>query len=48
MRFSSSNCASSTAFKAAVKLMDNHLGNVKRNLQLHPHGSDLAALLKPE
>ena len=33
--------------KAAVKLMEGHLGNVKRNLQLHPHGSDLAALLKP-
>lgn len=32
--------------RAAAKLMENHLGNVKRNLQLHPRGSDLAGLLR--
>lgn len=32
--------------RAAARLMDAHLGNVERNLQLHPRVSDLAAALK--
>jgi DNA-binding GntR family transcriptional regulator len=31
--------------RAAVKLMEAHLGNVEQNLRLHPRGSDLAAAL---
>lgn len=31
--------------RAAVKLMEAHLGNVEQNLQLNPRGSDLAAAL---
>jgi DNA-binding GntR family transcriptional regulator len=31
--------------RAAVRLMDAHLGNVERNLQLHPRVADLAQLL---
>jgi DNA-binding GntR family transcriptional regulator len=31
--------------RAAVKLMDAHLGNVEHNLRLDPRGSDLAAAL---
>lgn len=31
--------------RAAVKLMESHLGNVEHNLRLHPRGSDLAAAL---
>jgi len=33
--------------RAAVRLMEAHLGNVERNLQLHPRVGDLAALLSP-
>lgn len=33
--------------RAAAKLMDGHLGNVERNLQLHPRTGDLADLLRP-
>jgi DNA-binding GntR family transcriptional regulator len=33
--------------RAAARLMDSHLGNVERNLQLHPRVSDLAAALNP-
>ena len=33
--------------RAAVKLMDGHLGNVERNLQLNPRVGDLAQLLQP-
>ena len=33
--------------KAAARLMQSHLGNVQRNLQLHPRVSDLAQLLQP-
>jgi DNA-binding GntR family transcriptional regulator len=33
--------------RAAARLMDGHLGNVERNLQLHPRGGDLAAALAP-
>jgi len=32
--------------RAAARLMDLHLGNVERNLQLHPRVGDLAAALK--
>jgi DNA-binding GntR family transcriptional regulator len=32
--------------RAAARLMDLHLGNVERNLQLHPRMGDLAAALK--
>jgi len=31
--------------RAAARLMDSHLGNVERNLQLHPRVGDLAAAL---
>jgi DNA-binding GntR family transcriptional regulator len=33
--------------RAASRLMESHLGNVERNLQLHPRVSDLADALKP-
>jgi len=33
--------------RAAIKLMDSHLGNVERNLQLNPRVGDLAQLLQP-
>ena len=33
--------------RAAVKLMNSHLGNVERNLQTHPRVADLAAALQP-
>jgi DNA-binding GntR family transcriptional regulator len=33
--------------KAAVRLMDHHLGNVERNLRLDPRVPDLAAALRP-
>jgi DNA-binding GntR family transcriptional regulator len=33
--------------RAATKLMEGHLGNVERNLQLHPRAGDLSALLNP-
>jgi len=33
--------------RAATRLMDNHLGNVERNLQMHPRVGDLASLLRP-
>jgi DNA-binding GntR family transcriptional regulator len=33
--------------RAAVKLMNNHLGNVERNLQTNPRVADLAAALQP-
>jgi DNA-binding GntR family transcriptional regulator len=33
--------------RAAVRLMDSHLGNVERNLQLHPRVGDLTHLLVP-
>jgi DNA-binding GntR family transcriptional regulator len=33
--------------RAAARLMDGHLGNVERHLQLHPRGGDLAAALAP-
>jgi DNA-binding GntR family transcriptional regulator len=33
--------------RAAAKLMEAHLGNVERNLQLHPRVGDLAQLLRP-
>ncbi len=32
--------------RAAQKLLDGHLGNVERNLQLDPRGHDLAAVLQ--
>lgn len=34
--------------RAAVKLMESHLGNVEHNLRLHPGASDLAAALATE
>lgn len=34
--------------RAAVKLMENHLGNVERNLRLHPRVNDLSHALKPD
>ncbi|HUG22098.1 GntR family transcriptional regulator [Piscinibacter sp.] len=34
--------------RAAVRLMEGHLGNVERNLRLHPRSSDLANALQPE
>lgn len=34
--------------RAAVKLMESHLGNVEHNLRLHPRASDLAAALSTE
>jgi DNA-binding GntR family transcriptional regulator len=33
--------------RAATRLMQSHLGNVERNLQLHPRVSDLADVLMP-
>jgi DNA-binding GntR family transcriptional regulator len=33
--------------RAAVKLLEIHLGNVERNLRLHPRLNDLAAALQP-
>ena len=33
--------------RAAAKLMDDHLGNVERNLQIHPRVGDLVDLLRP-
>ncbi len=33
--------------RAAARLMDAHIGNVERNLQLHPRVADLAAALNP-
>ncbi|HEV8313428.1 MAG TPA: FCD domain-containing protein, partial [Burkholderiaceae bacterium] len=33
--------------RAAVKLLEAHLGNVERNLHLHPRAHDLAAVLQP-
>jgi DNA-binding GntR family transcriptional regulator len=33
--------------RTAMKLMEAHLGNVERNLQLHPRVGDLAQLLRP-
>ncbi len=33
--------------RAAVKLMEAHLGNVERNLQRHPRAGDLASALLP-
>jgi len=33
--------------RAAARLMESHLGNVERNLQLHPRVGDLAHLLQP-
>ena len=33
--------------RAAIKLMDSHLGNVERNLQLNPRVGDLTQLLQP-
>jgi DNA-binding GntR family transcriptional regulator len=32
--------------RAAARLMESHLGNVERNLQLHPRVSDLATALR--
>jgi len=34
--------------RTATRLMDAHLGNVERNLQLHPRVGDLAQLLRPQ
>lgn len=34
--------------RAAAKLMESHLGNVERNLHLHPRTSDLSTLLRPQ
>jgi DNA-binding GntR family transcriptional regulator len=33
--------------RAAVRLLESHLGNVERNLRLNPRNSDLAAALQP-
>jgi DNA-binding GntR family transcriptional regulator len=33
--------------RAATRLMDSHLGNVERNLQMQPRVGDLAELLRP-
>jgi DNA-binding GntR family transcriptional regulator len=33
--------------RAAARLMESHLGNVERNLQLHPRAGNLADLLVP-
>ena len=33
--------------KAAARLMEDHLHNVERNLQIHPRTGDLAELLRP-
>lgn len=33
--------------RAAVRLMEQHLGNVERNLTLDPRGPDLASALRP-
>ena len=33
--------------RAAARLMESHLGNVERNLQLHPRVGDLAELIRP-
>ena len=34
--------------RSAAKLIESHLGNVEKNLQLHPRVGDLAELLRPE
>jgi DNA-binding GntR family transcriptional regulator len=34
--------------RAAARLMDAHLGNVEKNLQLHPRAGNLAELLVPQ
>ena len=34
--------------RAAVKLMENHLHHVERNLRLNPRVPDLEAVLRPE
>jgi DNA-binding GntR family transcriptional regulator len=34
--------------RAAARLMDSHLGNVEKNLQLHPRAGNLAELLVPQ
>ena len=34
--------------RAAVRLVEAHLGNVERNLRLHPRGGDLADVLQPQ
>jgi DNA-binding GntR family transcriptional regulator len=34
--------------RTAAKLIESHLGNVEKNLQLHPRVGDLAELLRPE
>lgn len=33
--------------RAAVKLLESHLGNVERNLRLNPRAADLASVLQP-
>jgi DNA-binding GntR family transcriptional regulator len=33
--------------RAAVRLLESHLGNVERNLRLNPRAADLASVLKP-
>ena len=33
--------------RGAVRLLEGHLGNVERNLHLHPRARDLAAVLQP-
>ncbi|HOM14745.1 MAG TPA: GntR family transcriptional regulator [Rubrivivax sp.] len=33
--------------RAAVRLLESHLGNVERNLQLSPRAADLATVLQP-
>jgi DNA-binding GntR family transcriptional regulator len=34
--------------RSAARLIESHLGNVEKNLQLHPRVGDLAELLSPE
>ena len=33
--------------RAAVRLLESHLGNVERNLRLNPRAADLASVLQP-
>jgi DNA-binding GntR family transcriptional regulator len=34
--------------RAAVRLLESHLGNVERNLRLNPRAADLASVLQPD
>ena len=43
-----SHSAEIVSQRAAVRLLEAHLGNVERNLRLSPRVSDLATVLQPQ